>query len=990
MNFARSLFSARVVWPVAAVAAAGPLASVASAQQPVTLDVQDAQNAQALLNQGKYDEAEKLYAGIPQKYPTSFMIPEAYFRLGYIYYLKGDYDKGVEALKKNFAAKNVSPEILELSYVFVPQLLSAKAAKMQPDDPARKPAFQAAVKEFDAFLQKFPKSEEVESANYGKARALYSIQEFEQAAAALKLNLQQFPKSPSLLDTKYMLALVLGSQANADMQKGAGVTAPAAYDEASQLLGDIIRAGSDIALKNDAQFQLGEMLASKGSATPDKEAKAKVLGNALIAYRAVIGKEQVIEAQKARLGFINQAKIDAGKRGDVAQFKRLQRFLDKEQEKAASLEERNDLTLASKIKSAQIYLSLERFDETRVLLHHIEPLIEDAEQKKLASYFIAVTYAAQSIPDKSVEAYDKFMAAYKGDPIAENLGLLVGLTFLAHNEPEKAIKYFDEQAKNYPKSKFTADATMRQALALIPLGRFDEALGVLQKFLATNPTQEQGASAELGVATIYQRTGKKGEALKTFINLRDKYAGTPEAEQATFWAGQLTMENGDPKKGLEELKKFIEKYPKSELVPGAMLGIGAAKGALGDKEGAIAAYKDLIAKYPDAEPSPIAFFQWAALHQKDDENAKVKEVMGEFTKKYPKNERLFSAYDYIAQINVKEKAPLAAIENYDEFIKERPDDPDAAKAYVKAAFIWRKYGEDQGPYLALNPKQRDEWNKGINNSITYSEKVLEKFPESSEVATAMGNLLATLKLQLRVKLKTDKDVEDYFQGFAKKFESKPATKNKILFAFAGYVTDKDAKKAFDIMKSAYDPKLVYTPADLDLYGTALLKNKQLDDAAKVFEKLQADYPIPAGTDLSKITRNVADAQSIALFGSAQILQAQNKTAEASAKFAQLKKDYPYSPKLLEADYGIAQGHFGKGELDQALKLLTDVAKSTTAPTNLRARAMILMGEIAEKKGDNDSAINNYIKVGALFPAEVELAPEGLWRGAQLIEKKLNK
>ncbi|MDB6153868.1 MAG: repeat-containing protein, partial [Chthoniobacteraceae bacterium] len=61
-----------------------------------------------------------------------------------------------------------------------------------------------------------------------------------------------------------------------------------------------------------------------------------------------------------------------------------------------------------------------------------------------------------------------------------------------------------------------------------------------------------------------------------------------------------------------------------------------------------------------------------------------------------------------------------------------------------------------------------------------------------------------------------------------------------------------------------------------------------------------------------------------------------------------------------------------------------------ASTNLRARAMLLVGEISEAKGQPDGAINNYIKLGTLFPAESELAPEGLWRGAQLLEKKINK
>jgi hypothetical protein len=48
-------------------------------------------------------------------------------------------------------------------------------------------------------------------------------------------------------------------------------------------------------------------------------------------------------------------------------------------------------------------------------------------------------------------------------------------------------------------------------------------------------------------------------------------------------------------------------------------------------------------------------------------------------------------------------------------------------------------------------------------------------------------------------------VDEYFQGFAKRFEAQPATRSKILFAQAGLAAGKDQDRAFELMKSAYDP-----------------------------------------------------------------------------------------------------------------------------------------------------------------------------------------
>ncbi len=998
MNTPFRLLSARLLWPATALVVSAGAVDTASAQAPAaTLDVQDSQKAFELFNQGKYAEAAELYEGIPQKYPTSPMIPEAYFRLGYIGYVTGDYDKGIASLRQNLTGKNVVPEILELSLSFIPQILSAKAGKMMPDDPERRPAFQAAVQEFDNFIQQYPASPEVESASYGKARALYSNERYEEAATTLRTILQKFPQSPSLADTQFMLALVLGTQANVSMQKATAKdpTAIAAFDESVKILNGLLARRIDIAVANDAQFQLGEILFSRGS-FEQGEARAKLFKQSLEAFRGVQTKEVVVKAQRDRIALIRQRQTEVLRSGDVAMSKRIQRFLEKEQEKSAGVEQRTDQTLAAKIKSAQIFISQENFDAARVLLRYLEPQIEDPAQKKQVAYYLALTYAAQNLAEKAVELYDKFMASYPSDPIAENLPLLVGAAYLSLNDSENAIKYFKQQVELYPNSPLAADSVMRQALALIPLNRFDEALAVLNKFLEGKHSKDQGAAAQLGLATIYQRSGKTPEALKAYITLRDNYPGTPEAEQAAYWAGKLTLDSGDAASAVAQLQKFANSSSSIELLPPALFVLAQAQGASGDKAAALKTFANLAAKFPKSEPGQISYFQRAALHQRDNDLPEVKKVMNEFIANYPDDPRLFAAYDYVAQIQISEKALSEAIATYEAFMQKRPEDPDCAKALAKSSGHWKKYGETQGPYLSLNETQRAEWRKGIDNSIRTAETLLEKFPASAEVSSALQNLLASQKLLVRAKLKSDKELQAYFEELAAKNEAKPEARNKILFTLAGHLAEKSENdpwmttKSLDLMSSAYDQKLLYAPNDLDLYGAALIRTKEYGIARLIYDKLAKDYPLPPNVTLDRAPRDISDAQAIAAFGKAKILQSEGKIAEAAAKFVELKEKYPFSTKRLETDYGIAEGEAAKKNYDEALKLLRAVAGATQGSTNLRARAMMLVGKISEEKGDIDTAINNYVKLGTLFPAEMELAPEGLWRGAQLIEKKINK
>lgn len=1003
MNFARPLFSARIVWSAAAITLSGPTASLIQAQQPVVgMDEQDSVKAGAFVAQGKYEEAAALYEKIPVNYPTSPFIPESYFRLGYVGLLSGQYDRGIAALRKCLSTKNVPPIIQERASSLIPQIIAAKAGKLEQDDPTRTIGLQDAVKEFDSFIAKFPQSEEIEYANLGKARAFYSMQKFEDACVPLKLNLTKFPKSPSVLDTQFMLAMVLSTQGSVAMQKATAKdpAADAAYDEAIKYLADIIRKNTDMALSNDAQFQLGEVLSARGS-FDKSDAKKGLLKKALLAYRAVQPKDRIVQAQMVRMNAFKQARDNAAKANDPTTMAKMDALLRLEQEKIVALNERADRVLPTKIKVAQIYLGMERYDEVRVLLRSIEDQVQEPDQKKQVAYMIALTYAVQNLTDKAVENFDKFMASYSGDPIAENLPILLGNAFDVHGEPDKAMKYYNLQGELYPNSTLKADSVMRQALALIPLERYDEALAVLSKFIAEKPTKEQGAAAEFGIATIYKKTEKNDQALASFLKVRDTYAGTAQSEQAAYWVGELTYSHKrDAKAAVAEIQKFVTDYPNSVMAPGAMLVLGQAQGASGDKAGALKTLKTVAEKFPKTDAAPSSYFIRASLHQKDGERKDIKAVMKEFIDAYPESADLYKAYDYIAQIQAAEKSPLEAVATYEEFMKKKEADPSNSKALVKISALWKKYAEDQGAYISLKDDQKTEWKKGVDNAISNSERILEKYPESAEVALAMQSLLAGQKFMLAAKLKAEKDLEHYFQDLAKKFEAKPETKNKILFTLAGYLWDKAQNnpimedKTRDLMTAAYDPSLVYAPADLDLYGAALLKKKDLGKIQKISEKLATDYPVPAGSTPEKASLLVRDAQSISLYLAAKALQLQpGKTAEAAAKFAELKAAYPTSNKGLEADYGIAEGEFAKKNYDEALKRLEPVVKAILGPPNLRARAMLLIGQINEQKGGKDgidAAINNYIKVGTLFPAELELAPEGWWRGAQLIEKKMNK
>ncbi|MGV3533081.1 MAG: tetratricopeptide repeat protein, partial [Chthoniobacteraceae bacterium] len=729
--------------------------------------------------------------------------------------------------------------------------------------------------------------------------------------------------------------------------------------------------------------------------TKDEKRRKHLLNRALEHYRLVASKDLVTQAQKARVEQFKQLTVQAMRNRDFATNKRYQRLTEKETEKLAALEGREDQTLTAKLKSGEIFFQLGKADESRVIFNFLEKFIEKPETKVQVAYTRVMSYALQNIDDKGKnadlvklleEGYEKFIAAHPKHKIAENLAILVGSGFV-ESDPEKAIKYFKESREQYPEGRFRIEALTQEAAALAKLGRYDEALALYKQTLETNPTKEVAAAAEFGIATIYRETGKRDEAIESFKTIRDKYAGTGPAETAGFSIGQLLVEKGDHAGAIEEFENFIKTFPDNPNLPEAMFALAQAQLAAGKKEAGLATFKEIPVKFPDSEVAPFTFFQRAQVAQAAEDLDGVVTIMREFIKSYPESEQLFQAYDYISQIHAAQGKGAEAIAVYEEFTKTYPKHDAAPTALRKVAALWKASAESQGRYMAIKEEERPEWVKRMDNSIAASERVLNEYPESPDVALALQNILEVEKARRQAKLITDEDVEKYFQGLAEKFEDKPATRSKIIFTLASFTFEENKNKAIEQMAGVYDASQTYAPGDLDLYGQALIQEGKLDEAMKVYEKLAADYPIPPNTDPTKASRDIQEAQSMALFGSGKVFQEQDKLEEAKQRFDQLEKLYAWSPKMMEANYGIALGLHEQKNYEEALKRLTQVTRSNTAPAPLRANGMLLFGKIKEEQGDYQSAIDNYIKIASFYSGVPEAAAEGLLRGAQLLERQ---
>jgi TolA-binding protein len=980
---------------VVAAAAALCATSMVRAQSQAAQEANTA--AYAKFSEGDHAAAAAAYEKLLKDYPTDAVVPAAQIQLAFSYYFLGKFREAAAMAQKVLSGPPLPDDLKQVVEGLVPQILSAEAAAMDPEDPKRKAAFDKAVAGFTAYIKKYPQAEDLENMIYSRAIANFQNGNFDEVVKDMESNIERFGQSPTVAASRNLLALALATQGSQILNKGGDRReAFAYYDRAADLLRAIIRERRDIALYNDSNFQLAEILFNK-AAYSDEEARQPIFAEALEAYRSIAPREEIVAMQQDRIAAFPERRRQAIQARNQNLLKQLERENIRELTKLEELKNKPDQVASAVQKMGEIFYQQGRVNAARTLLRHVSPHLRTDDDKKRNLYFTTITYAMQGLNDAAMENYEAFQAAHKGDPIADNLPVTMGNMLLAQNKPGEAIKFFDESIAIYPEGRLAGLSVVSKAAAEARLGRHDSAAKTFRDFLAKNPPPAVGVVAQAGLAGVYRDTAKWPEAIEEYKKVVENFAGTPQAVESGYWIGIATQQTGDHEEAGKLLAAFADAHPDHPLAPLALYARGTALIALNQKSEAMEVLASLAENYPDSQPAPFTYFMRAQFSGSQGEPEEVIRLMKAFIEKYPQDDKVFLAHETMAQTHINAGRRDEALAAYREFATTYAQSPEAATALQKSADLQRAAAEGLGRYMALNDEERAQWQTNIEASIATAEEVIRAYPDSPQVAPTLRTLLQNQRLLVGAEMKNSGDLEAYFQGLAAE-AANPATKSKILFALAGYVAESDAPRAMETMQKAFDPAIVYSPEDLDAYGMALLGQNKTEEASAVFEKLAADYPVPSGVAATDAPALVQQAQAMALFGRASILQRQGQTAEAGKLFEQLKSLYPWSPKVLEANYGIALSMREKGSFEEAVGVLGGVIRAPTATAELRAKSMLLFGDIMadqmkaaptpeEKSKFRDAAIDNYIKIAQFYGGVPTAAAQGLWHGAQLIEEQ---
>ncbi len=924
--------------------------------------------AQKAIDEGRTGDAIIGLDELVTKYKASPIIPSARYLLAYAYVITGEYQGAVTTLDELLKTPNLDPVLQEQGSILLAQCYAGLTSRKE-SAAEKKEFFSKAAEQYTSFLEKFPQSVFREDALNGRALAYFFLEKYDDAVKDLEMALKEFPQSKGRLDTVYLLGLVKATQAVLAEQAKKEDEAKARFGEATKLFQEVVNAGTDIPLKNEALFQMAEILYNQGK-----------YDEALRDFREILPKEEVIKLQDSKISIV-MGELRASV-GDQNKFKAIQRYLRNEQIKRSQMGAKSDQYIDAALKSATIYNLKQKPDEARIILNHYMPYFTGS-QIQSAQYQLVLSYSQQGLMPQAEKAKKDFFEKFGTVPEGDQFGLVFGYAYLNQGEFDKAAAAFKESLETYgEKHRSFAEMLAGQAMVFRTQGKLKEAADVFRDFLTKNATSPMAETVMFQLGTTEMELKEYDNAIKNYREYLQKYPEGQYRFDAQLQIARCLLEKApnDPATGeeaIKELRDLLTKNPPPKTGSLAYYFIGQTYEKAGKTEESVKAYSENVAKYPEERTSQISAYQIALVYQKAKKYPEMIAAFEELIKKYPDSDLTPPAEMAIARHLENEKKYDEARAKYSEMVEKYKGIPLGADAQERIFFTYFSKAQAMGNIITMTPDQRLVYKKIIEEGIATAEKLLELFPDSPRTGDALANIIRAKQTLTAGKLDDGQDVNAYLEALATQFAAKPNLKAQILFTQAGLLQQEGKQKeALAIFEKILteNPDVPLSADNLDRYGRALLAEGKVDEALKVYEGIMTGFA------------NSPRSLDKGVFGIGLVYFTQEKYDLADKQFEEMKTNYRWSPLMGDAIYYSGMVKLKLGKFDEAIKIFESVAGSRGGSNEAKARALIGAGDAEAAKKDFNKALGNYVKVTLFYEALQDVAPEAFFKSAQMNEK----
>lgn len=567
---------------------------------------------------------------------------------------------------------------------------------------------------------------------------------------------------------------------------------------------------------------------------------------------------------------------------------------------------------------------------------------------------------------------------------------------------ERELKSFREM-KNYDSA-----LQLRLATAFLEMERYREAALIMERMLQTMPPDPIVEQASISLMQCWLAIERWPSVVEVYSQFETKFPNSEQLPLALFLKGQAEQSSTAYADSINTFDILVRRFPKSPLALRAMFMAGYGEILRDNFDEALQRFEKISVDFPKDPMAETTAYWSGMVLSLDKQWAAAREALDRYLRKYKEGSYVSEAVFRKAYCAQSAKDYEISIAELKAFLREYPKSSQVAEALVLLGDAYMAEGEmERGidTYERIDPKESRYFEEGwfkIAKALRLQEKSsalrahLLRFraehPESARIAEALywiawsyraeDNLDKAREVYWQaIQELGDKAelfaVEDLFAGVVKLYseeEDRKALAGKLsamleearstgkktlttrtLWAQATLVKKSDPERAQALLVEAASTANISTtnPWLLADFAQAAMHSAKLQEAESFYRSLLKWNPRSRYKD-----RALSALADIALL---------NRDPRTAMKyFDRFEKEVDSSPLLGKVRLARAKLLRGQGEKSQVKVILEMLLTDKQANGQLKAEALIELGEILMEEGEYGKAVAYFQRVYVMY------------------------
>ncbi len=897
---------------------------------------------------------------------------------------------------------------LILSVIIVGEISLAGAADAQksPEDLFREgaAAFQSgdyagAAKSFEAVLGEGPTGEALETVLFTLASTYFNQKDLKKAEEYYGRCLKEFPEGKN--KTKALIAI-----SQIQTQTGRKAEAEQTLKKASEGTGD---------LATRARLAQASMLAAEGKADEAVAALRPMIAGGIKDDITVQAAMAIVEIESKR-GHLDEAlalldKLQAS--GDLvdnplqldilavrigdgllakgerqkalrmyAAVRPKQVVMDLQKKRIDSLEKTIVDNTASLQKNPKAFMDVnaanarlrEDQKQLRAVLEQFEKLPDTEVPVRLRQ---AKAYDELDQKWETILIWESLLESSKDPKIREDALFSIGAAFCSLGRPDEAVPMLDKYLAEFPSGKYASQAGYLKGAVALEAGDFVKAETIFGELISKGDSSAIGADMQFLLANCEFAQGcdpknpnpaKYKQAIEDYKKYLSKYPDGKFAEECMYRVPLCSFQLGDYAKALEGFLAYDKKYPSGTFGGDCGYRIALCYQAANKYDEVLKQCGDWLSKRKgesmEAEVLALQGDAYAAKEQPDQAAEAYRHSL-----KLGESEEILKYALFQANTEYQKRDRWKEIgEMFTDFTERHPDHPAALAAiyWVSKAKIKQGQSEEAKKFLAshilknINDRRKD----AVEQLVSQLAQSCSKRPRPSLVAKDGP-----------VSTPAPTPAADTNAAPAPRPAATPLPPYDAEADFARYLDEKNAGDAPLALA-----RLRYGKAQLA--GFTKKPERQKEVMATIYRDFKADQlsamllaecgqialeqgeTDKAESFFKELLESFpkSDLLEYAYCGMGETSLAKNQPAEAIRWFDDAVEKANADAKLADITFGKGRALMELGKLDEAKKIFEQVAATKDWRGEITAKALLALGDLEEKRGKTDAALQYYQRV----------------------------